>query len=255
MIRLKNKTEIRILQEGGRKLASVLNKLSKMIVPGVATLDIEMQARKLIKSSGGKPAFLGYRPRGAKDSYPGAVCFAINDEVVHSPPSDKVVLKEGDIIGLDIGLEYKNLFTDAAITVGVGRISDKDKKLINVTKECLDKGIAVLKDGATTGDFGYAVQTHAEKNEFSVVRILVGHGVGYAPHEEPDVPNFGEKSTGIELKEGMVLALEPMVCAGKSDVVLGDDGWVYKTKDGLKSAQFEHTIVIEKEKSSILTKE
>lgn len=253
MVPIKSKEEIKILQEGGKRLASVLEELKAMAVPGVNTMEIELKARELIKKSGGKPAFLGYKPWNAKSAYPGAVCFAINDQVVHSPPSAEAVLKNGDIVGLDLGLEYKKLFTDMAVTVGVGDISPADQRLIRVTEKCLYEGIGALKDGVALGDYGFFVQSLAEENDFSVVKILVGHGVGYAVHEEPDVPNWGKRGVGLRLKEGMVLALEPMVCAGKPEVVLDKDGWTWRTKDGLNSAHFEYTIVVEKNSAKILT--
>jgi methionyl aminopeptidase len=254
MISVKTADEIQVLKEGGKKLAFVLNQLGTMVAPGVSTIEIEMQGRELIKKAGGKPAFLGYTPRGAKSAYPAAICISVNEEVVHGLPS-KRVLRQGDIVSLDAGLEYRGFFTDAAITLPVGNIDKKTADLVDATRKSLDIGISVLKDGSTAGDFGNAVQSFVEGRGFSVVRILVGHGVGYAPHEDPDIPNWGKKGHGIEFKEGMVLALEPMACEGRPEVVLSEDNWTWKTKDGLKSAHFEHTIAIEKNKASILTKE
>ncbi len=253
MITIKTPEEIQILKEGGKILASVLNRVSEKVIPGVSTKELDDFAFDLIKKTGGEPSFLDYRPWGHKQGYPASLCVSINDEVVHGVPSADIILKEGDIISLDLGLEYKKLFTDTAVTLGVGKISDKAQKLIDVCKKSLELGIAELKEGARIGDYGFAVKEYVTKNGFDVVEILVGHGVGYAVHEDPEIPNWGEKGNGEELKAGMVLALEPMVCEEVGDVEKADDGWAWKTKNGLLSTHFEHTVVIEKDGATILT--
>lgn len=255
MITIKTSEEIKILSEGGKILASVLRELADAAKPGFAATELDELARKLIKKAGGRPAFLGYKPRGARKPYPAALCVSINDEIVHALPLPEKIIKEGDVVSLDLGLEYKKLFTDATTTVVAGQASKEAKKLVSITEQALCKGIAVIKDGATAGDYGYVVQSFVEENGFSVVRHLVGHGVGYSAHEDPDIPNWGRRGHGIEFKEGMVLALEPMVCAGGSDIVLGRDRWAWKTKDGSLAAEFEHTVVVEKNDCRILTKE
>lgn len=247
MVTIKTPREIKILKEGGKKLAFILNELALMIAPGISAKELDNKARELIKKADGEPAFLGYRPRGAATSYPAALCVSVNDEVVHGIPKENKILRDGDIVGLDLGLKYKNLFTDMAITVGAGKISAAKQKLINVAKESLFEGIRAIKEGAAIGDYGCAVQNFVEKNGFSVVKELVGHGVGYAPHEDPDIPNWGKKGAGLKIKKGMVLALEPMVCEGRPEVILDKDNWTWKTRDGLLSSHFECTIAVDKE--------
>jgi methionyl aminopeptidase len=254
MVTIKTEKEIKILAEGGKRLAFVMNELASKIEPGLSTVALDDLARKLVKKQGGKPSFLAYAPEGAKTPYPSSVCVSINNEVVHGIPDGKKILKEGDIVSLDLGMEYKKLYTDMAVTAGVGEISPLAKKIIKVTKQSLSKGISVLKDGAKAGDYGFIVQSFIKKSGFSVVRKLVGHGVGYGVHEPPDIPNWGVKGAGFEFKTGMVLALEPMVCEGGADVLLEKDGWTWKTKDGLISAHFEQTVVIEKDGCKVLTK-
>ncbi len=254
MVSIKTPKEIELLAEGGKILASVLNEVASKIESGISTKELDILAFNLIKRAGARPAFLGYSHGGLYSPYPASLCVSVNDEVVHGIPTEKKFLKEGDVAGLDLGVEYKGLFTDAAVTVGVGKIGEKAKKLIDATKESLEIGIAEMKAGEKLGNYGFAVQSFAEKRGFSVVRILVGHGVGHEVHEDPDIPNWGKKNEGLELKEGMVLALEPMLCEGGYEVKLGADGWTWKTKDGLISAHFEHTIAVEKGGCRVLTK-
>ncbi len=254
MITIKTPEEIKILEEGGKHLASVLHEVALAVKPGISALELEDLAKNLIKKAGGRPAFLGYKSRGARKPYPAALCVSVNDEVVHGIPFPEKIIKEGDVVGLDLGLEYKKLFTDMAVTVGAGKISDSAKKLINITEQALCKGISVLKHGATSGDYGFAVQSFVEKSGFNAVRVLVGHGVGYEVHEDPDIPNWGKAGEGFDFSEGMVLALEPMVCQGRSEVIQEKGGWAWKTKDGSLSAHFEHTVVIEKNRARVLTK-
>ncbi|OGZ44165.1 MAG: type I methionyl aminopeptidase [Candidatus Ryanbacteria bacterium RIFCSPHIGHO2_02_FULL_45_17b] len=250
---IKSQKEIQALLEGGKKLADVLQSVVELVRPGVTTKELDELAEKLITACGGTPSFKGYSAFGARNAYPASLCTSINDEVVHGIPSEKRVLKEGDIIGLDIGMKYQGLFTDMAVTVGVGRIDADSQKLIDVTHESLEKGIAEVHPGARIGDIGEAVQVFVESNGFGVVRELVGHGVGHAVHEEPEVPNFGKKGQGLKLEEGMVLALEPMVTARSPRVLLAKDEWTWKTKDGSRAAHFEHTVVVTKDGVRVLT--
>lgn len=252
---IKSQKEIQALAEGGRKLAEILQKVVEAVRPGVTTKELDSIAEVLISSSGGTPSFKGYNAFGARRAYPASLCTSINDEVVHGIPSEKRVLKEGDIIGLDIGMKYKGLYTDMALTVGVGKVDADSKKLMDATQSALEKGIAEVRPGAYIGDIGEVIQTYVEGYGFGVVRELVGHGVGHAVHEEPEVPNFGKRGKGIRLAEGMVLALEPMVTAGKHHVVLADDEWTWKTADGSRSAHFEHTVVVTKGGVTVLTKQ
>lgn len=252
MISIKTPEEIKILREGGKKLASVLYSVAKMAKPGIKTIDLDKEAERLIREAGGEPAFKNYKTKDDKIPFPASLCVSVNDEVVHGIPSQRI-LKRGDIVSLDSGMKYKGLYTDMTITVGVGKISKRNLKLIETAEKALNAGIAVARDGARIGDIGFAIQSFVEKSGFNVVRTLVGHGVGYKAHEEPEVPNFGKKGTGEILKSGMVLALEPMVVTGKPDVFLDDDQWTWKTFDGSFAAEFEHTIVITKKGAEILT--
>lgn len=251
-ITIKTKEEIEILREGGKRLAFILNEVARKVAPGVSTKELDDYARKLIKERGDEPSFLNYTPKGAKYPYPASLCTSINDEVVHGIPSSDRILKEGDIVALDCGLKHRGLFTDMAITVPVGKIDSKAKKLLSVTKEALAAGIA--QTGRHIGDIGCVISEVARRYGFSVVRDLTGHGVGYAVHEDPHVPNFGKKGTGEKLVPGMVLALEPMINEGSGEVVLSDDGYTFRTKDGSRNAHFEHTILITEGKAEILTK-
>ncbi len=245
--------EIQTLREGGKMLAEILYAVVKKAVPGASTAFLNTEAERLIRAHGAKPSFLGYTVRGAPAPYPAALCTSVNDEVVHAIPSEKRILKDGDIIGLDLGLWWNGLCVDAAVTVGVGDISAKAQKLIDVARQALQEGIAAVKRGAPTGDVGHAVQTYVEKNGFSVVRDLAGHGVGRAVHEEPIVLNFGKKGTGELLEEGMVIAIEPMVNEGDWHVKADTDGWTIRTADGKLSAHFEHTVLVTREVCKVLT--
>ncbi len=251
---IKSQKEIQALAEGGKILAEVLQKVVEAVKSGVTTKELDSIAETLIASSGGIPSFKGYNAFGARIAYPASLCASINNEVVHGIPSEKRVLKEGDIIGLDIGMKYESLYTDMAVTVGVGKIDAGSRKLIDVTHESLEKGIAEIRTGAHIGDIGAAVQKYVEGYGFGVVRELVGHGVGHAVHEQPEVPNFGKKGQGLKLAEGMVLALEPMVTVGSPRVILAKDEWTWKTTDGFRAAHFEHTVVVTKDGARVLTK-
>ncbi len=260
MISIKTPEEIKILRNGGKILASILLMIKDKATPGLATLELDEYAEFLIKKADGEPSFKNYRTKDDKIPFPTSLCVSINDEVVHGIPGFEK-LCEGNIVSLDLGMKWKGLYTDAAITVGVGKISSYAEKILNITKIALEKGIGVIKEGATTGDIGFAIQSYVEKQRlpagkqgFNVVKKLVGHGVGHKVHEEPEIPNFGEKGEGVILKERMVLALEPMVVIGNGDVVLDKNNWTWKTKDGSLAAHFEHTIAVTKKGAEILTK-
>ncbi len=254
MITIKTPEEIKILREGGKILASVLHMVSEKAKPGIATIELDEYAENLIKKAGGEPSFKNYKTPRDKFPFPVSLCVSVNDEVVHGIPSSDRILKEEDIVSLDLGLKYKDLYTDATITIAVGKINDKAQKLLGVTGAALEKGIEVIKERATTGDVGFAIQSYVEANGFNVVKKLVGHGVGHKVHEDPEIPNFGKKSEGVVLKQGMVFALEPMVVIGSGDVILDKNGWTWKTRDGSLAAQFEHTIAVTKNGCEILTK-
>lgn len=246
MITLKNNSQIEILREGGQKLAMVLDKIAVKVRPNATGEYLNNFACDLIKKYGGQPSFLGY------NGYPAAICISIDDVIVHGVPSNEK-FEEGSIVGIDIGMYYRGLYTDAAITVPVGTISNKDKKLINVTKTCLKIAIKTAKPGVKVNEIGKTVQDYVQSNGFSVVRELVGHGVGLAVHEEPDIPNFSASRPNTVLEPGMVLAIEPMINAGKPNVIFENDGFTVRTKDGSHSAHFEHSIAITEKDNIILT--
>lgn len=254
MVTIKTKEEIEILRRGGKILAEILSALAKKIVPGVHTLELEEEAKSLIKRAGASPSFLGYKPYGAKRPYPASICISINDEIVHGIPNENNrIIKEGDIVSLDCGIIFEGMFTDSAITVPCGQVDVKAKKLLESTKEALMKGIEAAQVGKKTGDIGDAVEKYAKSKGFSLAENLGGHGVGYAQHEDPFVPNFSKKGQGVSLKPGMVLAIEPMLNEGVSRVKILRDGYTYVTADGKRSAHFEHTVLISKNGPEILT--
>ncbi|MFH1173380.1 MAG: type I methionyl aminopeptidase [bacterium] len=254
MIIIKTEKEIALMREGGHKLAKILKAIVKQVKPGVTTESLEKLALDLISQEGGEPSFKGYVNKQAGDPYDSALCVSINEEVVHCSPLQQRIIRAGDIVGIDVGLKYQGYHTDMAVSVGVGKISLEAKKLLKVTKQALDKAIKEVKPGRTLGDIGYAVQSFVEKNGFSVVRQLAGHGVGKSIHEDPQVLNYGQSGQGLELKEGMTMAIEPMVNVGRSEVIGLDDGWGIATADRSLSAHFEHTIVVTKKGCEILTR-
>jgi len=237
---------------GGKILAAILQELALAVKPDITTKSLDLLAHDLCKKNKVKPAFLGYVVAGKK--YPASLCVSVNDEVVHGIPSERV-LKENDIVGLDMGVIYEGWNLDSAITVETKneKRKTKNEKLIAVTKKSLELGIAQAKPGNHIGNISHAIQQYVESNGFSVVRDLVGHGIGRKLHEEPAIPNFGKPGEGSELKVGMVIAIEPMVTAGDWHVRLATDGWTYKTKDGFLSAHFEHTVAITKTGPIVLT--
>lgn len=253
-VNIKTEEDIAVLREGGRRLAEILQKVAAEVWPGVSARALNSLAEKLITEGGDTPSFLHYSPSGAKRAFPAALCVSVNDEVVHGIPNEtEKILKEGDIVSLDAGLKHKGLFTDCAITVGVGKIDTRAKKLLETTKKALAVGIKAVRAGATTGDVGFAIESFINPFGFGIVRELAGHGVGYAVHEAPFVPNFGKKGEGVVLKTGMVLAIEPMLNEGGAAIKLDSDGYTYRTKDGSRSAHFEHTIVVTDKGAEILT--
>ncbi len=257
MITLKTAEEIEIMREGGRRHAFILSELAKKIVPGVSTQTLEGWAREMIKEGGlgDRPAFLHYKPKGAPRPYPAALCVSINDEIVHGIPNEEPkILKEGDVVTIDLGLEHNGLITDSALTLGVGEITVEEKKLIEHCREALMLGIKAARGGSKTGDIGNAIETFVRPLGYGIAEGLAGHGVGYKVHEEPYVENVGRKGTGELLRPGMVIAIEPMLTLGTSQTVLSRDGYTYKTADGSKAAHFEHTIAITDGEPIVLTK-
>jgi methionyl aminopeptidase len=247
-------TQKAALIEGGKRLGRILQTLRTAVSPGVTTEELDDMAERLIREGGDDPSFLGYTPEGAHRPYPATLCVSINEEVVHGIPNEsKKTLKEGDIVGLDLGLTHKGIIVDAAITVPVGHVSDISQKLLNVTEQALADGIAQCRPGNHVGDISHAIAKTIEDGGFFVVKALGGHGVGELVHEEPFIPNHGRAGTGPVLHEGMVLALEPIASVGKASVILAPDGYTYITKDGSRSAHFEHTILIENDGARIMT--
>ncbi len=252
MLSLKSKEEIELLAEGGKILGSVLNVLSEKTVVGMTGIELDQLARTLFKEQDVTPSFLGYGGKG-HPPFPAALCVSVNDAVVHGLPT-ATPFKEGDIVKLDLGLIYKKMYLDSARTVGVGKISHEAQRLLDVTYQSLVAGIEQATIGNTTGHIGQAVQDYIEGQRFGVVRQLVGHGVGHAVHEEPQVPNFGVAGKGTKLVEGLVIAIEPMVTAGDYRVVTASDGWTVRTADGSLAAHEEDTVAITADGPRILTR-
>lgn len=256
MIKLKTKKEIEILQIGGHKLAEILNETSKLVKEGVTTSELNDFAHNKMKELKVLPSFLNYKPSGAKRPFPAALCISINDEIVHGIPNENpVTLQVGDVVKVDAGIIYEGLFTDHAVTVGVGEIPKEIKNLINRTREALDAAIKVCQIGNHIGDIGSVIEKIADKNNLTVIRDLTGHGVGYAVHEDPYVPNWGRSGTGEKIEEGLVIAVEPMFTIGHDpNIILDSDGYTYKTADGSIASQFEHTIAVTNKGPIVVTK-
>jgi methionyl aminopeptidase len=246
MIIRKSKAEIEKMRAAGRIVARVLDRLSSLVEPGITTLDLDREAERMIRAAGAVPTFKGYH------GYKASICASINDEVVHGIPGNRR-LKEGDIIGIDCGATLDGYVGDAAVTVPVGKVSDELERLMEATRESLFKAIEKCQVGYHLGDLGNAVQSHVEPLGYSVVRNFCGHGIGRAMHEDPQVPNYGNPGSGKSLREGWVLAIEPMVNMGRHDVKVLPDGWTVITLDGQPSAHFEHTIAITENGPRILT--
>jgi methionyl aminopeptidase len=254
MIYLKSESEISLIREGGQILSAILGHLADMVEPGVTTDRLDAEAERMMRQAGGEPAFKGYRSGGASRPFPTTICASINGEVVHGPAAPGRALKSGDLIKLDVGLRYRELYTDMAATVGVGEISKEAKRLIGATKEALNIAIAQVRDGAWISDVGRAVDKYVRRQGFSTVKDLVGHGVGKYVHEEPQIPNFLDRSLEpVLIETGMVLALEPMVNAGDDAVRVMSDGWTVVTADGSLSAHFEATVAVTGKGVEIMT--
>ncbi len=247
MIQLKTEKELQIMKRAGEVTARILSELKSAVAPGVSSKDLDVIAEKLCKEFKVKPAFKGY------SGFPATVCVSVNDQVVHGIPSGKTVFKEGDIVGIDFGVIHDGYYGDSAVTVPVGKVSKEAQELIDVTRECLMEGIKQAVIGNRLFDISHQIQKYVENRGFSVVREFVGHGIGRNLHEEPQVPNFGPKGKGVPLKEGMVIAIEPMINSGSHLVKIESDGWTAVTVDGSLSAHFEHTVAITKNGPQILT--
>ena len=247
MITVKTDAEIACMRESGKITRDVLELIGSRIKAGMTTKELDEIAYNYIKSCGAYPSFLGY------SGYPASSCASVDDIVVHGIPSNDIVIKEGQIVSIDVGVLYNGWQGDAARTFTIGNVSAEKQKLVKVTEECFFKAIENLHDGSPLGDIGHGVQTHAEANGFSVVRALVGHGIGKDMHEDPSVPNYGKKGTGIRLKKGMTIAIEPMINAGTFQVEFLSDGWSVRTKDRKPSAHYENTIAITDNGVEILT--
>jgi methionyl aminopeptidase len=247
--------EIAKLKEAGKRLGEVLEAVAAIVAPGVSTQTLENEAMRLITEGGDVPAFLDYIPEGANRPYPAALCVSVNDEVVHGIPNESPrTLKEGDIVALDLGLVHEGFVVDSALTVPVGKTDKESYDLMNATQASLEAAIAVARPGNRIGDISHATETAFKDTGFSIVKVLGGHGVGEAVHEEPYIANAGHPGTGPEIVEGMVLALEPIANAGKAGVVLAPDGYTYRTKDGSRSAHFEHTIIVTDGEPLVITR-
>lgn len=246
MIELKSKQEIEVIRNAGRVLAAIMDKIKKEVRPGITTAEIDDFAKDLIVKSGGTPAFKGYR------GFPSNICVSLNEEIVHGIPGSRI-LKNGDIVSIDVGIKLDGYFADTAFTTALGKINGKIEKLIDITKESLYTGIKKARVNNFLSDVSCSIQNLVESNGFSVVRDFVGHGIGKMMHEDPEVPNFGMSKAGPRLKAGMVLAIEPMVNMGTWEVEVLDNGWTAVTKDRKPSAHFEHTIAITEDGPEILT--
>jgi methionyl aminopeptidase len=247
VIELKSAREIALMRTGGHILSEVMDRLREVVKPGLSTLEIDEDVEAFIRSRGALPAFKGYR------GFPATVCISINEEVVHGIPSAQRRIKDGDIVGLDLGCIVEGYYADCAFTLAIGDVPPKVQQLLDVTRESLDVAIAECRAGRRLSDVSHAVQEHVERHGFSVVRAFVGHGIGRALHEDPQIPNFGDPGRGPQLRPGMVLAIEPMVTMGSWEVKVLDDGWTAVTRDGSLAAHFEHTIAVTDDGPEVLT--
>ena len=246
--REKTDSEIVAMRESGRMLAHVLQVVKKQLTPGLSTKDLADIAAAELRSIGGKPAFLGYQ------GFPDVLCVSVNEEVVHGIPRKSKIVREGDIVSLDFGVVYQGMITDAAISVIAGKPKSKaHSDLVQYTEESLQTGILALHDGVRTGDIGYAIESVLERHHYGIVRDLVGHGVGHELHEDPNIPNYGSRSTGPSLSKNMTIAIEPMATLGTHHVVISDDDWTVVTEDGSLAAHFEHSVLITEDGAEILT--
>jgi len=247
-VEIKSADEIARMREAGRIVCEILDELERTVAPGVSTWDLDALAEKLIRAKGAKPAFKGYH------GFPSCLCASVNHEVVHGIPSRKRKLAEGDLMKLDFGVVFQGFYGDSARTVPVGKVSAQAQALVDATREALGKAIEAMVPGNRLGDIGHAIQSYVEPRGFSVVRDFVGHGIGRALHEAPQVPNYGQPGSGLRLRPGMVLAVEPMINAGAPQVEVLEDDWTAVTRDGKLSAHFEHTILVSEAGPEILTR-
>ena len=243
---IKTEEEIDKMRQGGKILRETLKQLAKEVKPGISCTEINESAGRLLKEKEAEPSFLNYQ------GFPANLCISLNKEVVHGIPAKKII-QEGDMVSFDLGVKYKGLYTDATITFGCGEVSELKQEMMKVCRKCLNLGVKQAKAGNRVGDIGAVVQKWAEKHGYSVVRVLVGHGVGHQVHEDPQIPNYGKKGKGMVLKENMCIAIEPMICEGNPEVILADDGWAFLPKDGKMSCHYEHTLVVRKNGGEILT--
>ena len=250
----KDPQEIEKLRISGQILARTLKLVATHVKPGISAFELNQLAEEEITKAGGRPSFKNYKSSPDDKPFPSGLCVSVNDEIVHGIPSKEKILKDGDIVGLDLGVDYQGFFTDAAITVPVGQVDKQSLKLIEAATESLAKAIQAVAPGKTTGDVGNATEAVAKRYNFQVVRELVGHGVGKAVHEEPEIPGFGKPGTGTKLVEGMVIAIEPMLNTGDWQIKFDDDDWTIRTVDGSRSAHMEHTLLVTATGCEILTK-
>jgi len=246
VIPLKSEKDLQMLKRSGQILSAVMRKVGKSVRPGITTLDIDRLSEELILKENALAAFKGYK------GFPATACVSVNEEIVHGIPEPRIIL-EGDIVSIDLGVNYQGYFSDMAITLPVGKVDEKKRKLIEVTRKALDIGIKQARPGNYLSDISHSIQSFVEGNGFSVVRQFVGHGIGTALHEEPEIPNFGAARLGPLLKNGMVLAIEPMVNIGGWECLIARNGWTAVTKDGLASAHFEHTVAVTDKGPVVLT--
>ena len=247
MILYKTAEEIELIRESNQLVSKTLAEVGKHVAPGVSTEKLDQIAETFIRDHGAVPGFLGYQ------GYPKTLCTSVNSQVVHGIPSEKVVLKEGDMVSVDCGVILNEFYGDTAFSFQVGEVDEKVRRLLTITRECLQKGVEQAIEGKRIGDVGYAVQQHAESNGYSVVREMVGHGLGRHLHEAPEVPNYGRRGTGPKLKKGMVICIEPMINLGRRQISQGADGWTISTADKLPSAHFEWALAIDKGKADVLS--
>lgn len=250
---IKDDKQLETLKKSGQILAEVLNLVASRVEPGISAYDLDQLAEREIKGRGASPSFKNYKSSPQDTPFPASLCVSVNSEIVHGIPKKTKILRNGDIVSLDLGVEYRGVYTDAAITVPVGQVDKKYLNLIDVTKLSLENALKVVKAGAFTGNIGHAIESTVKYYGFQVVRELVGHGVGNSVHEEPDVPCFGIPGTGPQVQEGLVIAIEPMVNMGKGRIIFDRDGWTVRTYDGLPSAHFEHTVLVTKTGCEIIT--
>ena len=247
MIVLKSEREIALMRRGGHILADVVELVRDIVRPGMSTLEVDVEVEAFIRAQGALPAFKGYR------GFPATVCISINEEVVHGIPSAHRRMKDGDIVGFDLGCIVEGYYADCAVTLAIGEIPPRVQELLDVTRESLEQAINECRPGRRLSDVSHAVQRHVDPHGFGIVRTFVGHGIGRALHEEPQVPNFGEPGRGPQLKPGVVLAIEPMITLGSHEVKILEDGWTAVTRDGSLAAHFEHTVAITEDGPEVLT--